>query len=296
MAGLFKKCRHPFVTFLNFAAVICLTVAVKNPVYLCVSFISGLALNLVIKNFSGLVTVLKLLPFFVFLSCLNPLVSHYGQTVLFYVLGDAEKPFTLEALCWGLNSAFMMVTVVMWCLAFSKILTAEKLTYIFAPLFPSLSVMFVMILRLIPFFQRRSVEISEGRKGLGLDSGGGFFKKLKEKFIVLTAVTSSTLEDGTYTAQSMVERGWGRTRRTSFINYRFRFADFIVMAAAVIFCGVCIAGIIKGAGAFSVYPVIDAGDFTGNLWNQVTLLSDWLLMMVLIVFCTGDVQKGCGSL
>jgi len=237
MAGLFKKCRHPFVSLAYFVAAVSFSLVYSKPVFLGCSLAAAFVMNLYLKNWNGLKAFLKLVPFFAVLSCLNPLVAHWGETVLFNLWGNPSKPVTLEALLYGLNSGLMMMTVALWCFAFSKVLTSEKLTYIFAPVFPALSIMFVMILRLIPFYSRRASEISDGRKGLGLEKGKSLWQKLKEKMSVLNAVTSSTLEDGRYTADSMVERGWGKAKRSSFIQYRFGMWDLVL--CVVLVCAVC---------------------------------------------------------
>ncbi len=285
MSGIFRSCRHPYVSFLYFFAVLCFSVAVKHPFYLGLSLLLALLTNLLLKNWKGLASFALMIPFFLILSCFNPLVSHWGDTVLFNLFSDPSKPVTLEAICYGLNNALMLVTVVLWFLAFSCVITSEKLTFIFAPLFPALSIMLVMILRMIPFYRRRASDISEGRRGLGLERGSSFFQRMKDKMQVLSAVTSSTLEDGKITADSMISRYWGQGKRTSFLHYPFTLKDFLLTLICLALSAVIILALIKGAGKMNFYPVVDLGSFRGNFWNLLGLSSQGILALILALFC-----------
>ncbi|MBQ0050869.1 MAG: hypothetical protein KBT11_02260 [Treponema sp.] len=93
-------------------------------------------------------------------------MSHWGSTVLFNIFEDSAKPFTLEALLYGMNMGLMFLCMVIWFLGFSKIMTTDKFTYIFGRFFPAISLTFTMILRLLPFIKKRTAEISEGQKAI----------------------------------------------------------------------------------------------------------------------------------
>lgn len=285
MSSLFKKCRHPYVSFFYFFASVCLCIAVKNPLFTGASFFCALLMNILLKNRSALKKFAILFPFFVVLSCFNPLVSHWGNTVLFNLLGDSSKPITLEAFCYGLNTAFTLLTVVMWFFAFACVITSDKLTFIFGRFFPSVSIMLVMILRLIPFYKRRSNDITMGRRGMALEKGTGLYHQLVEKMHVLSAVTSSTLEDGSFTAKSMEMRGWKSGRRTCFIYYKWGLADFALGFLGAILLGISFFAIVKGGGQVSFYPEIDLGNIKEDFWSALGFCSNTILMALCALFC-----------
>ena len=285
MSSLFRKCRHPLVSVFYFFAAVCFCVAVKNSIYLACSLASALLMNLLLKNWRALRSFALMIPFFLILSFFNPLVSRWGSTVLFNLFGDAAKPVTLEAVCYGLNNALMLVAVALWFLAFSAVIGSEKLTFLFGRLFPAVSIMMVMILRMIPFYRRRASDIEEGRRGLGLEKGTSFIHRFREKALVLQAVTASTLEGGRITADSMESRYWGRAKRTSFLHYSFGPADTVLLLAGIVLCAGFIFCNLHGAGVMNFYPVIELGTFRGNLYNQAGLLCDILLTVLLALFC-----------
>ena len=145
---VFKKCTHPLVDFLWFLGIICFCVAIRHPFYLGLSLFAGILFNIFQKNWHGLKLIIFCVPIFIFLSALNPLVSHWGETVLFLIFG---KPFTKEAFFYGLNMGLVFLVMFEWFLCFGCVMTVDKFTYLFAPVFPSVSLMMVMILRLVPF-------------------------------------------------------------------------------------------------------------------------------------------------
>ena len=57
----------------------------------------------------------------------NPLFSHYGVTVLFYLF---DNPVTLESVFYGLNMAVMLVSVMVWFTCFGKIIAADQFLYL----------------------------------------------------------------------------------------------------------------------------------------------------------------------
>lgn len=262
---VFKKCTHPLVDFLWFLGIICFCVAVRHPFYLGLSLFAGILFNIFQKNWHGLKLIIFCVPVFIFLSALNPLVSHWGETVLFLIF---DKPFTKEAFFYGLNMGLVFLVMFEWFLCFGCVMTVDKFTYLFAPVFPSVSLMMVMILRLVPFCIRRGREISDGRCAIGLKKS-----TFKQKFSVLNAVMSSILEDGVMTALSMEKRGYGTARRTSFLNYRWRFSDFFELFFLSFCAFFVVCGIKNGNCAVNFYPVINFSKIFANLQSAETFFA-----------------------
>lgn len=273
---MYRKETHPFTGLFYFCAVIVVCLLVKHPVVQGVFFLGALVFCLLKKNWNGIKTFFKLIPFFLVFSCFNPLVSHWGNTVIFYLFSDKSKPVTLESFCFGLNTAAVLLTVLLIFMAFSKILTGEKLHYIFSPVFPNLSIMIVMVFRLLPMFSLRWKEIAEGREALGLKNSSGFKGKIKNGKEILLAAIASTLEDGKITALSMEDRGWGKSKRTHYIKYRFTFGDFLISLASFSLLFLIVFSCIKGGGKIIFYPEINAGDFN-LLWNRIIFFSSVVL-------------------
>lgn len=136
-------------------------------------------------------------------------------------------------------------------------MTSDRFLYIFGKAAPSISLTLTMILRLVPNYQRKAMQIASARKSIGRSAGAGTrLERAENGLVILSSLTSWALEGGIVTADSMRSRGYGCCRRTSFSVYRFDGRDIMlttfmaVLIAIVIFCG------IKGAAAAAYTPAI----------------------------------------
>lgn len=224
-------------------------------------------MNIRLKNWRGLRAVFLMMPFFLIFSVLNPLVSRWGKTVLFYVFSDTEKPFTLESLCYGLSMSFTLLTVSLYFFGFSRILTAEKMQYLFSNAFPNFSIITVMIFRFLPQFSKRCAEISDARRGLFPEKNTTLKEKLNFQKDVLLAAVSSALEDGKISAVCMEERSWGRHKRTSYMHYEFSLTDaalLLILFFSAFFIAFAAA---DGFSGMKFYPEIE---FKNPLTNALS--------------------------
>jgi energy-coupling factor transport system permease protein len=210
----FSYC-HPAVNFIFFLGTICLGVAIQHPVYILVSLICGITYYLLIHGPGGLKLILGLLPWFMIMTLINPLFNTQGETLLFFLFG---RPYTLEALWYGadLSAIFMAMTV--WFGCCHAVLTGDKLTALFGNLAPSLSLLVVMVLRMIPNLIRKGRQITGARKSIGKGSNeqSSYMEKVNDAMTILSTLTSWSLEGGVVTGDSMRSRGYGCGKRTSF--------------------------------------------------------------------------------
>ena len=105
MRDAFSKC-HPAVNFLFFVGAIGMSVMIQHPAYLLAGLMTGAIYYLLLNGKRGLKTTLGLLPVFIILTVINPLLNTLGTTPLFYL---GSRPYTLEALLYGAVTACMFV-------------------------------------------------------------------------------------------------------------------------------------------------------------------------------------------
>ena len=229
MTDAFSKC-HPAVNFLFFVGVIGTGVVIGHPAYLLACIVTGAIYYLLLNGAKGLKMILGLLPLYIFLTAINPLLNTYGATPLFYLLG---RPYTLEALLYGGTIAGMFVAMLIWFGCYNKVLTSDKFTSLFGNLIPAISLLLVMVLRMVPNFIRKTQQIVGARKSIGKGT-----QKLQEGMTVLGALTSWALEGSVITGDSMRARGYGSAKRSSFVIYRMTVLDrllVVIMAALMAF-------------------------------------------------------------
>ena len=220
---------HPLTNFLFFVGAIGFCVVFQHPAYLAVGIGGAAVYYLLLHGRVGLHRLIGMLPVFLVVSGLNPLFNHYGSRVLFTVFG---KPYTLEALYYGMALGAMFVGMLLWFGCYSAVLTSDKFVCLFGSLIPSLSLLLVMILRMIPNLTRRAGEIAAARKciGKGLGEGATNREKISSGLKQLSALTDWALEGSILTADSMRSRGYGSAKRTSFQIYHLCWRDWVLMA------------------------------------------------------------------
>ena len=120
---------HPLTALVYFAAVLAVTMFCFSP---AVGICSAVGAFLFCAITQSCRQTASDLAFYIFLTAVltvtNPLFSHKGVTPLFFVNG---KAYTKEALFYGLTAGLSLTAVIMWCKALGKVLTREKLLYIF---------------------------------------------------------------------------------------------------------------------------------------------------------------------
>ncbi len=230
---------HPAVNLLFFIGAICFGVLLQHPVYLLAGIFASGAYYLFLKGRKGMKTVLLMIPIFIFVTLFNPIVNTRGVTVLFTYF---HRPYTLEALVYGVAVAATFVLMLLWFGCYGKVLTGDKFTCLFGNLAPSLSLLLVMVFRMIPNLLQKAKQIIGVRSsiGKGTSEKSPFKDKLSSGMTVIGILTSWALEGSITTSDSMRSRGYGTTKRTSFMVYRMTKSDWISAFVMLVLLGVII--------------------------------------------------------
>lgn len=228
----FSQC-HPLVNFLFFVGAIGFGVVIQHPAYIALGCLGAAAYYLWLLPGRAWKTVLGMVPVFLFVAAINPLFNHEGEQVLFLVFGN---PYTLEALCYGMAVAGILVVMLLWFCSYSLVLTSDKFICLFGSVIPSLSLLLTMVLRMIPSLVRKAKAITGSRDaiGKGLAVNAKNKEKLQNGAAVLSSLTDWALEGSVITADSMRSRGYGTARRTSFMIYRMTGRDYVLLAAMLL--------------------------------------------------------------
>lgn len=233
---------HPVPCFLYFLAVIGFTVFSRDPVILAESIIGAITAAVLTEK-SGALPFLAVTAAAVTLT--NPLFSHNGVTVLFFV-GDLA--FTLEAVVYGLAFSAMLCAVVLWSASSVRLLTGDKYIWLFGRLLPSAGLVLSCAIRFVPLFAVRTRDFIGSRGAVTIKGMAAAF----------SASLSYSAEQAMITADSMKSRGYGTAKRSFYSRYRMTGGDVRVLAV-VLLCGTaCIVLTVCGAGRFYYYPAVSA--------------------------------------
>jgi len=249
MRDAFSDC-HPAVNFMFYICALVMGMCFVHPVFLGCSMLLSMAYYVTVKKeFLGYLG--RMAGLFLALALINPLFNTLGETVLFIYFDG--RPYTLEALCYGMAVGAMFVTIMTWFSTYNQVMTSDKFLYCFGRLIPSVSMILTMVLRLVPSFQKKAVQIGGARKCIGKSvENGTTMEKTENGMTIVSALTSWALEGGVIMADSMRSRGFGTGKRTSFSIYRMSLRDMILLILMfVLFFSIIICAL--GGGMDATY-------------------------------------------
>lgn len=263
---------HPVVSLVFFLGAIGFGVVIQHPIYLLSGVVAAAIYYLMLKGIAGFKRILTLIPVMCLVSIINPLFNTRGKTVLFFLLG---RPYTLETLYYGVAVAAILAITLLWFGCYSQVMTGDKFTALFGRLMPSLSLLLVMVLRLIPALMDKARQIATARQAIGKGTSPTDTprQKITGGMRILSALTDWALEGSLTTAESMRARGYGTAKRTNFQIYKMTVQDYLCLGliaglaiAVVAFGGtnaryiprLSFAPVGWGYGAYCVYLLIPA--------------------------------------
>ena len=254
MKDAFSKC-HPAVNFLFFVGAIGCSVVIQHPAYLLAGACCGTINYFLLNGRKGWKMILGLLPMFLILTAINPLFNTYGAHILFSVFG---RPYTLEALLYGAAIASVFMVMMLWFGCYNAVMTSDKFTSLLGNLIPALSLLLVMVLRLIPKFIRITKQIIGARKSIGKGAAeqSSTKEKLSDGMTVLSSLTDWALEGSVVTGDSMRARGYGTAKRSSFMIYRMKTGDWLLIVSIPILLALIITAACLGQMAAAFTPEI----------------------------------------
>lgn len=246
---------HPILNFGFFIIVMMFSMMFLHPIYLGIVLVAAFCYSVYLNGKKGLIFTLALaLPMILLGTIFNPLFNHEGATILWYF--PSGNPLTLESIYYGFASAVMIASVILWFSCYNAIMTSDKFIYIFGRLIPSISLIFSMVLRLVPKFKNQAKVIINGQKCIGRDPMNGNLKqRLQNGVRIISILTTWALENGIETADSMRARGYGLKGRTSFSTFRFDSRDKAFSVIMLLMLVITFVPIAIGKIFINYYPL-----------------------------------------
>ena len=255
---------HPIVNMLYFVLVIGAGMALRHGVCQVLGLVFAFSYCIALEGSK----VWKMLRWLVSLclcsTLINMFVSHEGKTVLFTLLGS---DITMESTLYGLSSAVMLMTVILWFRAFSVVITTDKFLYLFGRIVPALSLVVSMTLRFVPLFARRVQQVREAQRTLGYREEGTVRERIARGAAMLSVLVTWSLEKAIDTGDTMKSRGYGLQGRTTFDRYTFEGRDVVATVFLALCAAILVAGGATGQLYWQYYPYM-----TGTLsaWSVAT--------------------------
>lgn len=170
----------------------------------------------------------------------NPLFSHAGETVLFYLNYNAV---TVESIVYGAKTGGMMAGALCWFAAFARVLDTERLLYLFGRVMPKTALLLCSGERMLPLIRHRFAVIAESQKQALLHENSAI-ERMRFRARVLSVTLAVTLEQAVQSGRSMKARGYGLKGRTAYGLFRFGRSDALFLGASVLLALAAAAGLL----------------------------------------------------
>ena len=202
----------PQVNFIFYIGTVFFTVLIVHPAFLICSLVLAAVYYLQVRGRQGLRTIVGMIPVFVVVSAINPLLNTGGDRALFYL---GQRPYTLEALYYGMALGCMFTAVILWFASYNRTMTSDKFMFVFGRKSPVISMILTMVFRMVPGFQRKAADSMQSRGyGSGKRSAFSIYSFVKRDrltvclmVLLMMGILAAVLRGGTrasYTPELLV--------------------------------------------------------------------------------------------
>ena len=250
----FESC-HPAVNFIFFAAALYGTVCFNHPVFLAIAYVSAFAYSIRRCGKRAAAVNLCFLPLILAFGLYYSSYHHFGVTVLRQ--NFIGNNLTVESFVYGMVTGLRAAAVCMWLSCLFRVVSSDKVLYLFGRVSPRLSLFLTILLRFIPRIGREARKINLAQKGIGRGSNqGNVFRRLVNCLGIFSMLITWMISALVLESDSMRSRGSLLRGRTAFSIYRFDNRDRAFVIA--LFSGITLTamGAILGATTMFYNPRI----------------------------------------
>lgn len=258
---------HPFPCFFFFIGTMLLGLIMTHPVYILTLLLLVVLLVALNRELRSLIRMLKFfLPLSLLYALMNPLFSHRGSHILFYIW---DQPVTLESITYGIFSTVNLLVILVLFISYNAVMTPARFLYLFGSLFPKISLLIVMAMRFVPLLKRRLAEIAAVQKTKGIDVGqGSLRKRITDGMKLLQILLTLCLEEALQTADAMKAKGYGSGPRGRYEEFAMRPRDWVLLGLLLALFASCVAFRLLGYGTYRIFPALEPVTLQG--WETLS--------------------------
>lgn len=179
---------------------------------------------------------------------INPLLNHRGVTLLI-TIGDMR--ITKEAVCYGGHMALLLVTSLFLFSCFSYYMTAEKIMALMGKRCPSFSMLFTMILRVVPKVRKDVREITE---------------LYGNRPKVWSALFGIEMEEAVERSIAMKQKRYGDRKRSHYWEKQLGWQDWFMVLIMCGMLGYLVWIFLTGNASVRYFPAIYMADIPWWQW------------------------------
>ena len=272
---------HPMINFIYFTAAIACTVCFHHPVFLAISFACAFLYSVKLNGWKNLLFNLCLIVLALAYAGWYSSYNHFGVTNL--QVNYIGNQITLESVVYGAVQGVTVAAVVMWLCCIFKLITADKVVYLFGRISPKLSLFLSILLRAIPRIKVRAKRIELSRQGIGRGiRQGNVWKRFLHLLSLISILITWTMEDFVESSNSMKSRGYSLRGRTAFSIYRFDNRDRGLVIAFFWCLTVVLMAVLFNQTTIHFDPVIIMNKITALSYGFYTVYAVFLLLPMVL--------------
>lgn len=275
-----------WVIFIYYIGVIAFLILFIHPFFLLISFSIGILYSALLNGMKKLLMQIAIaLPTVVFLAIITPFLNNRGLTPILYV---NSRAIMLESVLYGASTGIMIISVIIWFNCFHKTLGNDKFLYLFGKKFPVTALTVTMIFRFIPYFNSKLSEITSAQRILGISTTDGKLSdRLRNGGHILLALISISLEGSIETADSMIARGFGISKKKSGQRDYYSPKSIVLLVMIIIFLIIFFAVHIRGTFSFYYFPRLKGIEVGIKEITLFSLYGLYLIIPIIIMIADG---------
>ncbi|HHX37085.1 MAG TPA: energy-coupling factor transporter transmembrane protein EcfT [Clostridiaceae bacterium] len=234
---------HPVINFIYFTTVITMSIIFDQPVFLSLSYLCSFIYSISLNGTRSAVFNVILIPFIVAFALYYASYNHFGITNI--TVNFIGNQITLESLLYGAALGIKIASVLMWFSCVHKVISSDKIIYLFGRVLPKLSLLLSLALRLVPRIKTyaKAVNTAQSCIGRGLKQGK-ILQRMRSLIRLLSILVTWTMEHIVAISDSMRSRGYSLKGRTAFSIYRFDNRDRSFVIALFFYSTLILAGVL----------------------------------------------------
>ncbi len=260
---------HPLGMVFYAGAVLLFACLLLHPLCVAIALLSAMTL-------AGMAGTLHPRQGFLFLplgafAVLGNLLWNERGTSIFYTT-PWGSPMSLESLYFGLATAGMFLSLLLYCLALHRLLPPQVWLSFGGHCLPQLALLLRMSLSAIPQIKRQWQGIQDAQTALGI-APQTLRARLQLMSEQIASLLATALEDALSRADRMKSRGYGLPQKSRYHTHPLRRGDILLLLVLALGLGLLCWAYAKGLFVWTYFP-----QMTGTL-------SPWALALYALFCC-----------
>lgn len=263
------------INLIFFAGAIVCAIAFNHPIALGIGWLCAFAYSIKLNGRRAVVFNIMMAVLATLFAVVYASFNHFGVTEI--GRNAIGNRYTLESFIVGIVIGVKADIVIMWLSCLLAVFTSDKVAFLLGRCSPRLSLMFSVLLRLVPRTKLEAKRIDSAQSAIGCGARQGSLpRRIRNGAREASQTITWAIDNAMLASDSMRSRGAKLQCRSAFSIYRFDKRDRALVIALFFLLSLLLAGVLLDQMSILYNPEI--------VMNRMTPLS-WLFFAGYLVFC-----------